>query len=223
MVERRAEPGQQREPLDRTRVRRAAIALADAGGIDAVTMRRLGEELGVEAMSLYHHVANKSDLMDAMVDGVFSEIELPDGGTGWREAMRVRAVSARQVLVRHPWAAPLMQSRTTPGPATLRHHDTVIGSLRTAGFSVAMTAHAFSLLDAYVYGFALQEASLPFTEPAGTVELAQAIMAEFAAGEYPHLTELTVSHVLQPGYAFGDEFEYGLDLILDGLEASRPT
>ena len=223
MVERRAEPGQQREPLDRTRVRRAAIALADAGGIDAVTMRRLGEELGVEAMSLYHHVANKSDLMDAMVDGVFSEIELPAAGTGWREAMRVRAVSARQVLVRHPWAAPLMQSRTTPGPATLRHHDTVIGTLRTAGFSVAMTAHAFSLLDAYIYGFALQEASLPFTEPAETVELAQAIMAQFAAGEYPHLTELTVSHVLQPGYAFGDEFEYGLDLILDGLEASRPT
>ena len=223
MVERRAEPGQQREPLDRTRVRRAAIALADAGGIDAVTMRRLGEELGVEAMSLYHHVANKSDLMDAMVDEVFSEIELPAAGTGWREAMRVRAVSARQVLVRHPWAAPLMQSRTTPGPATLRHHDTVIGTLRTAGFSVAMTAHAFSLLDAYIYGFALQEASLPFTEPAETVELAQAIMAQFAAGEYPHLTELTVSHVLQPGYAFGDEFEYGLDLILDGLEASRPT
>jgi hypothetical protein len=137
--------------------------------------------------------------------------------------MRTRAISTRDVLARHPWATPLMQSRTHPGPATLRHHDTVIGALRASGFPIALAAHAFSALDSYIYGFALQQASLPFETGEETAELAEMIMAPFAPGEYPHLTELTVEHVLQPGYDYGHEFEFGLDLLLDGLERALAT
>ena len=212
-----------RVQLNRERVLRAAVALADAGGIESLTMRRLGEALGVEAMSLYHHVANKDDLLDGMVDAVFGEIDLPSDAADWRTAMRERAISARQVLSRHPWATALMNSRTTPGPATLRHHDTVIGTLREAGFSITMAAHAFSAIDSYTYGFALQEASLPFDSAEQTTEVAQMILAQLPAGEYPHLTELTIEHVLRPGYDYGDEYEFGLDLILDGLERARDT
>jgi AcrR family transcriptional regulator len=210
-----------RARLNRDRVLCAAVALADTDGIASLTMRKLGVQLGVEAMSLYNHVANKEDLLDGMIDRVFGEIELPAGETGWRTAIRQRAISARAVLSRHPWAIGLMQSRATPGPATLRHHDAVIGTLREAGFSVAMTAHAFSALDSYVYGFALQEASLPFDNAKETTEVAHSIMARFPSGEYPYLSELTVEHVLRPGYDYGREFEFGLDLILDGLERAR--
>jgi AcrR family transcriptional regulator len=202
-------------------VLRAATGLADAGGIESLTMRRLGEELGVEAMSLYRHVANKVDLLDGMIDGVFAEIDLPSGRTDWRTAMRQRAISVRAVMSRHPWATGLMESRTTPGPATLRHHDAVIGTLRGAGFSIALAAHAFSALDSYIYGFALQEASLPFDTAKETTELAQAILARMSPDAYPHLTEMATEHVLQPGYDYGDEFEFGLDLILDGLQQAR--
>jgi AcrR family transcriptional regulator len=207
-----------RTPLTRKRVLQAAVALADETGIESLTMRKLGQALGVEAMSLYYHVANKEALLDGMVDLVFGEIEFPTGGADWKAAMRQRAVSARAALRRHPWAVALMESRRTPGPANLRHHDAVLGCLRRAGFAVALTAHAYSLLDAYVYGFALQEASLPFKGPEETTEVAQEIMAGFPADAYPHLTELAVQHVLRPGYDYGDEFEFGLDLILDGLE-----
>ncbi|TFV77358.1 TetR/AcrR family transcriptional regulator [Blastococcus sp. CT_GayMR19] len=212
-----------RAPLSRERVLRAAVALAETGGIEALTMRRLGQELRVEAMSLYRHVANKEDLLDGMVDVVFGEIELPQAGTDWRTAMRERASSVRAALTRHPWATPLMQSRSTPGPATLRHHDAVIGTLRAAGFPIALVAHAFSALDSYIYGFAMQQRSLPFETGEETAELATAIMAGFPAGQYPHLVELTVDHVLQPGYDYGAEFEFGLDLILDGLERALRT
>jgi AcrR family transcriptional regulator len=215
------EPGAGRARLSRERVLRAAVLLADSGGLDALTMRRLGEELGVEAMSLYKHVANKDDLLDGMVDLVFGEIDLPTEGTDWRTAMRARAVSARAALNRHPWATALMQSRTAPGAATLRHHDTVIGTLRKSGFSVVLTAHAFSAIDAYVYGFALQERSLPFETLEQAEEVGRQMFARMPAGAYPHLTELTVQHVLQPGYDYGDEFEDGLDLLLDGLERAR--
>ena len=151
-----------RTPLSRERVLRAAVAFADESGIATLSMRKLGEVLGVEAMSLYNHVASKGDLLDGMIDLVFSEIDLPSGGAGWKTAMRQRAASARQVLSRHRWAIGLMESRSSPGPATLRHHDAVIGCLREAGFPVALAAHAFAVLDSYIYGFALQEASLPF-------------------------------------------------------------
>src|SRR4051812_29438914 len=207
-----------RARLSRERVLQAAVALADSGGLEALTMRRLGEELGVEAMSLYKHVANKDDLLDGMVDLVFAEIDLPAPGAGWRTAMRERAVSARAALVAHPWATPLMQSRTAPGPATLHHHDAVIGTLRGAGFSVDLTAHAFSALDAYLYGFALQQRALPFDTLEQAQEVGRQMFARMPPGAYPHLTELTLEHILQPGYDYGAEFDYGLDLVLDGLD-----
>jgi AcrR family transcriptional regulator len=209
-----------RAPLSRDQVLQAAIALADEGGVGALSMRKLGQVLGVEAMSLYNHVAGKADLLDGMVDVVFSEIGLPPAVGGWKSAMRARALSARAVLGRHRWAIGLMESRKTPGPATLRHHDAVLGCLRGAGFSVELTAHAYSLLDSYIYGFALQEASLPFGTPEETAQVTNEIAGQMPAGEYPHLAELAIAHVLQPGYQYGSEFEIGLDLILDALERS---
>jgi AcrR family transcriptional regulator len=207
-----------RAPLNRARVLEAAVAFADENGIESLSMRKLGETVGVEAMSLYNHVANKDDLLDGMIDVVFSKIDLPSSADTWRQTMRQRGISVRAVLSRHRWAIGLMESRTTPGPATLRHHDAVIGCLRNAGFSVTLTAHAVSALDSYIYGFALQEKGLPFDSPKQTAEVAHSIMAQFPADAYPHLTELAVEHVLRPGYSYGDEFEFGLDLILDGLE-----
>jgi AcrR family transcriptional regulator len=221
MAERGAKP---RARLNRDRVLRVAMALADAHGIESLSMRKLGVELGVEAMSLYNHVANKDDLLDGMIDVVFGEIELPSGGTDWRTAMRQRAISTREVLSRHRWAIGRMESRTTPGPATLRHHDAVIGTLRAAGFSIGLAAHAYSAMDSYIYGFALQEMSLPFDTEEQTAQVAQMILAQLSAKEYPHLAEMAVEHVLQPGYDYGNEFEFGLDLILDGIERARhPT
>ena len=213
-----------RPRLSRDKVLAAALALADAGGIESLTMRKLGEQLGVEAMSLYKHVANKDALLDGMIDSVFGEVYLPVGGPDWKSQMRQRADSMRQVLSRHSWAVGLMESRLTPGAATLRHHDAVIGALRTAGFPVALAAHAFSALDSYIYGFAMQEKGLPFHTPEETAEMAQQFLTHFPANEYPHLAELTTEHVLLPGYDYGNEFAFGLDLILDGLETARhPT
>ncbi len=204
--------------LSRERVVDAAVAFADEHGIETLSMRKLGEAVGVEAMSLYNHVANKDDLLDGMIDLVFAEIELPSGEDGWRSGMRRRANAVRTALSRHPWAVGLMESRTSPGPANLRHHDAVIGCLRQAGFSVELTAHAYSALDSYIYGFAMQERNLPFDSPEQTSELAQEIMAQFPVDAYPHLAELAIEHVLQPGYDYGNEFEFGLELLLDGLE-----
>jgi hypothetical protein len=163
-------------------------------------------------------VANKEDLLDGMIDVVFGEIDLPAGRVDWKIAMRQRAISARRVLSRHGWAIGFMASRSSPGPATLRHHDAVIGCLRDAGFSIELAVHAFAVLDSYIYGFALQERSLPFHTPEETAELAQDILSGFPADTYPHLAELTTQHVLRPGYDYRNEFEFGLDLILDGLE-----
>ncbi len=201
---------------------RAAVGLADEGGIDALSMRKLGQVLGVEAMSLYNHVKGKPDLVDGMIDIVFSEIGLPAAGRGWKQAMRERAVSAREVLGRHRWAIGLMESRQSPGPATFRHHEAVLGCLRAAGFSVELTAHAYSLLDSYIYGFALQEASLPFSSGDATARRRRS-PGRCPPGEYPHLAEIAAVHVLQPGYQYGDEFEIGLDLILDALERAAAS
>ncbi|WP_215452779.1 TetR/AcrR family transcriptional regulator [Streptomyces sp. ATCC 21386] len=214
---RRTTPQADREPLTRQRVLRAAVELADAGGVETLSMRKLGEAVGVEAMSLYNHVANKDDLLDGMVDLVFGEVELPRPGDDWRQAMRQRAISMRLALSRHRWAIGLMESRSTPGPATLRHHDALLGCLRQGGLTLTLTAHAISVLDSYIYGFALQEKSLPFGSPEETAELAESIMGGFDDGEYPYLTEIATAHVMRPGYSYGDEFLYGLDLILDGL------
>ena len=212
-----------RTPLSRDRVVRAAAAFVDENGIETLSMRKLGEAVGVEAMSLYNHVASKEDLLDGMIDLVFSEIELQSAEEGWKRVMRQRAISVRTVLSRHRWAIGLMESRTSPGPATLRHHDAVLGCLRDAGFSLELAAHAYSALDSYIYGFALQERGLPFDTPEETSALAQVILAQFPADEYPHLAEFTFEHVLQPGYDFGNEYEFGLDLILDGLEGAHDT
>ncbi len=210
-----------RATLTRDAVLAAAVALADEHGIASVTMRRLGEAVGVEAMSLYNHVANKEDLLDGMVDLVFGEIDLPAADADWRTAMRERAHSVRRALSQHRWAIGLMETRTSPGPATLRHHDAVLGCLRHAGFSVPLAAHAFSALDSYIYGFALQERNLPFDTPEETTELARDLLAALPADTYPHLAELTAEHVLRPGYDYGDEYEFGLGLLLDGLERAR--
>ena len=163
--------------LSRDAVLQAAVRVADEGGLDALTMQRVGEQVGAEAMSLYRHVRNKEDLLDGIVDLVYAEMELPQAGTDWRTAMRDRAISAREVLRRHPWAISLMESRSSPGPANLRHHDSVSGVLLAAGFSSAMTTHAYNLLDSYIYGFVLQETTLPF----GTQEEMEA-MAESMIG-----------------------------------------
>jgi AcrR family transcriptional regulator len=208
--------------LTRERILRAAISLADRDGIESLSMRKLGEKLGVEAMSLYNHVRSKVDMLDGMVDVVFSEIDLPANGIDWRTAMRQRAISARQALLRHPWAIGLMESRATPGPATLRHHDAVLGSLRKAGFSVDLTAHAYSILDGYIYGFTLTELTLPFNSE-GVAEVAGSIMEGFRPGEYPYLAEMALDRAMKSGYNYGDEFEYGLDLIIDGImRVNRP-
>ncbi|WP_199702397.1 TetR/AcrR family transcriptional regulator [Jiangella rhizosphaerae] len=206
-----------RAPLTRDRIVAAAVALADEKGQAGASMRAIAARLGVEAMSLYNHVAGRDDILDGMVDAVFAEISLPDDGTEWRAAMRDRAGSARAALKRHPWAVGLMDSRGRPGPATLRHHDAVLGALRAGGFSVVMAAHAISLIDSYLYGFVLQELSLPFTGDGDLGEVADGIRAGLPEGAYPHLMELMTTRVLVPGYDYGDEFEFGLALILDGL------
>jgi AcrR family transcriptional regulator len=199
------------------------MAVADAGGLASLTIRSLAQELGVKPMSLYHYVANKDEIIDGIVDLVFGEMDLPSTEGDWRTEMQQRSASAREVLRRHPWAIPLLQSRTAPGPSTLRHLDAVIGCLRGAGFSVEMTAHAYALIDSYVYGFALSEASLPINGPESVPEVAESIMERFSAGAYPHLLELSTEHVMKPGYDFGEEFEFGLGLVLDALAAQVPS
>jgi AcrR family transcriptional regulator len=212
-----------RVPLSRDRVLSGAIAVTDAGGLGSLTIRSLANELGVKPMSVYHYVANKDEILDGIVDLVFGEIDLPVVDGDWRAEMQRRANSARRVLSSHPWAIALLQSRINPGPATLRHHNAVIGTLRAAGFSVELTAHAFALIDSYVYGFALSEAALPIHGPDSVADVAESMMQQlFSPDEYPHLVEFTTEHVMRPGYNFGDEFDFGLTLILDALARSVP-
>ena len=212
---------QAREPLTHERVLQAALKLADQGGLGSLSMRKLGHELGVEAMALYYHFANKDEVIDGIVDLVFAEIEVPVAGAPWKTAMRGRAISVRDALLRHRWAIGLMEARAHPGPANLRHHDAVIGNLRSAGFDSAMVAHAYSVLDGYIYGFALTKMNLPFDSSDMVEEMAQTMLEPFPFDEYPSLAAFVSEHVMQPGYDFGDEFEYGLDLILEGIERAR--
>ena len=207
--------------LSRERVVDAAVRLADRSGLSGLTIRSLADELGAKPMSVYYYVASKDELLDLLVDVVFEEIELPETEGDWREEMRRRACSARAVLRKHSWAIGLLESRTSPGPATLRHHDSVLACLRHAGFSLELTAHAYALIDSYVYGFALQEASLPFEGPDSVADVVAPIMELMASGAYPTMVEMAQTYYLQPGYDFGDEFEFGLDLILDGLAGRR--
>lgn len=226
MVDRPGESGPSgspgRAPLTRERVLGCAVAIADAQGLGALTMRSLAQALGVKPMSLYHHVANKEAILDGIVDVVFAEMDVPTPGGDWRAELAGRAASARAVLRRHPWAIVLMESRAAPGPATLRHHEAVLATLRAAGFSVEMTGHAYALLDAFIYGFAIQEAALPITGTDDAAEVARAIAARFSTGEYPHMVEFATERALKPGYDFGDEFDFGLGVILDALAAALP-
>ena len=212
-----------RLPLNRERVFQAAVALADERGVEALTMRALGEQLGIEAMSLYHHVSNKDELLDGMVEVVFSEIELPTTDVDWKTAMRRRAISTREALARHRWAVGLVQSRTSPGPANFRVVNAVLGCLREAGFSVENAVHAYSALDAYIFGFALQEKTLPVDTPAELAQAAESMRRRFAAAEYPHIAETITERVTRSGYDFADEFEFGLDMMLGALEQLRGT
>jgi AcrR family transcriptional regulator len=207
-------------PLSRERVLDAAVALADADGLAAVTIRSLANVLGLKPMSLYHYVRGKEDVLDGMVDRVFAEIDLPEEGSPWRAAIRARAISARAVLARHPWALAILDSRSAPGPATLRHHNAVLGVLLGAGMSLPMIGRAYSLVDAYVYGFVLQEAAVPSGGRDGGEDGEQTRTQPSVpdVGRYPHLAVFAAGHVLRPGYSFGDEFEPGLDLILDMIE-----
>jgi AcrR family transcriptional regulator len=215
---RRANPRDER--LSRDRVLRGAVEVADAGGLASLTIRSLAAKLGVKPMSVYHYVANKDEILDGSIDIVFSEIALPVVGGDWRSEITRRAQSARDVLRRHPWAILLLESRRSPGAANLAHHDAVLGTLREAGFSRALTAHAYALLDAFVFGFAVQEASLPFEGPDGVGDVAEPVMELMAAGEYPHMVDMATSYYLEPGYDFADEFTFGLGLILDSLARS---
>ena len=210
-----------RRRVSRERVLRTAIARADADGLEALTMRTLAEELGVAPMTLYRRVADKDDLVDAMVDIVFSEIGAPSGAGDWKSAMRRRAISIHDVLARHRWAIGLMESRRRPGPANLRHHDAVFGRLRAAGFSIEMAAQAYSVLDSYVYGFTLTKMSFPFDTTAEVAGAAQTMLPTLSANEYPDLVEYITEYAMKPGYDDRDQFEYGLDVILDGLEMAE--
>ncbi|MFJ7068209.1 TetR/AcrR family transcriptional regulator [Streptomyces sp. NPDC101115] len=210
-----------RPALSPDRIIDAAVRVADRGGLAQVSMRNVGRELGVEAMSLYHHLAGKDALLDALANWIFTRIELPEAGRPWRQAMADRAASARATLAAHPWALGLIGSRRSPGPALLRHHDAVLGCLRRDGFPVALAAHAFSAIDAYVYGFVLIELNLPFDAgaDAGAEEFVREIQEQLSPDAYPHLVELITEQVMQRDYSYADEFGYGLDLILDSLES----
>ena len=216
-----ARPASRRVPLNRDRVLKAALGVADRQGIDALTMRRLGEALGVEAMSVYNHVTDKEDVLDGLVDIVFSEIEVPCDDGDWKMAMRRRGISALAALARHRWAVGLLESRMRAGPANLHHHDSVLRCLREAGFSLPLAAHAYSLMDSYIYGFALQQASLPFDTGEQAAAMAEGLMRQFAGGQYPYMTEIAMELVMKPGYSYTAEFEFGLDVILDALEQWR--
>lgn len=209
--------------LSKQRVVREAILLADREGVDGLSMRRLAGALDAGAMSLYRYVASKEELLDAMIDIVFDEIELPPEGTDWQSAMRQEALSTRQVLARHPWAISLMESRTSPGPANLRHREAVTACLRKAGFSVLMATHANWLINSYVYGHALQEASLPFGNADELAEMTEGVyLPQLPADEFPYLNE-SAAELIAAGYDPAEEFGFGLDLVLNALESLRTS
>jgi AcrR family transcriptional regulator len=197
-----------------------AIRLADADGLAALSMRKLADELGAGAMSLYHYFPNKDALLDEMVDAVFARIEAPSTEEAWKAALRKRAISTRRALTRHPWALDVMESRTTPGMANLQLHDAVVACLRRAGFSIPDAVHAYSVQDAYIYGFALQEKNLPFKTRDEAAAIGAMMIEQFRplADAIPYTFELVDTYVARGGYDPTDEFLFGLDLILDGLE-----
>ncbi len=214
-----SKPPRPRASLSRDRVVAAGVELADQEGIEALSMRKLAQSLGVEAMSLYHHVANKDELLDGMVDVVFSEVHLPAAAGPWRAELQARCDSLRTVLLRHPWAVGLLDSRRSPGMASLGHHDAVIGCLLGGGFTIRRAAHAFATLDAFVYGFVLQELALPIADHEDAGDLAAEVLGNLPEGALPHLVAMATEYVSRDDYSFANEFAPGLALILDGLAA----
>lgn len=207
-----------RPGLTKDRIIDAAVRVADRGGLAQVSMRNVGKELGVEAMSLYHHLAGKEPLLETLVEWIFMQIEIPDPDAPWRVAMTSRAASARTTLSAHPWALGLIESRRMPGPSLLRHHEGVLACLRGNGFSVELAAHAFSALDAYIYGFVLTEANLPFEAGESAKAFVEEIQSFIPPADYPHITEMNHALVLGKNYSYGNEFGFGLELILESLE-----
>lgn len=205
-----------RAPLSRESVLRAALKLADEGGLSALSMRNLGQALGVEAMSLYKHVANKDDVLDGILDMVVGEIETPTVGGDWKAAMRRRAISAHEVLMRHPWATTLIVSNSNPGPAMLRYVDATLGCLREAGFTFALSDHAWNAVDSYVYGFTQQKLNFPFA-PEEYAAIAGSYLPHLPADQYPYLYGMTQEVATRRHDGLHD-LSFGLDLILDGLE-----
>jgi len=212
-----AEKAAVRTPLSSERILDAAVVIADQRGVAAVTMREVASVLGFEAMSLYNHVANKESLLDGMVDLVIEQIDLPEGLSDWREAMRRRAVSAREVFERHPWLPPLLDSRQSSGPARLHYYDWVLGTLIEAGFTLDGAASAFSVLDSYIYGFGIQASNLSGSGDMTPEEMTEAFRAAIPAERYPYLNRMTL-HSMEVGYDPAADFSFGLALVLDGLE-----
>lgn len=210
-----------RPPVSRELALATAMALADTEGLDALSMRRLAQALGVEAMSLYHHVKNKDEILDGMVDLVFKEIDLPREDEEWRDGVRRRCHSAREVLKRHRWAIGVMESRTVPGLHNLRHHDAMLGCFMRAGFSLPLTGHAYAAIDAFVYGFVHSELQLPFENGPEAQAVAKGIFEAMPEGKFEALKTFTLRHVLKPGYDYGREFEFGLELLLESFERLR--
>jgi len=217
MKNKKSNSSTERRTLSKALIIEGAVALADEIGVGTLTIRKLADALDVKPMTIYYYVPNKDAIIDGMVDKVFSEIDLPPGDKHWKQAMQLRCTSARSVLARHTWAVPLLESSRNPGPGTLTHHNEVLGCLRRAGLSLELTGHAYALIDAFVYGFAIQEANLPAASAQEKNDLVENVVGSVDMGEYPYLMEFTTKHVLQPNYNFGNEFEFGLNLILDGL------
>jgi AcrR family transcriptional regulator len=221
MAKKSVSMNRKRAPLDRESVLQAALAIADVDGLEALSMRRLGRALGVEAMSLYNHVSNKDEILAGLVDLIVGDIEFPEGAGDWKDAMRRRAVSMRRTFVRHPWALGLLESRRTVGPAAMRYFNSVLGVLRRAGFPPAAALRAFSILDSYAYGFVIQEKNLPTGSDAEAQDVTEDLLRELPVDEFPHLTEIIVGVALKSGFDLAKEFEAGLDLILGALESLR--
>lgn len=212
-------PPKKRKLITHKKIISAAISVADKAGVEGLSMRSIAKKLGIEAMSLYNHVKNKDEILDQIVDKIFSEIKWDQSNKSWRESMTERAISTREVLKKHPWAVTILESRKNPGPTTLAHHDAVIGCLRKAGFSLPLTAAAFSALDSYIFGFVMSEQSLPFESDEEVAILAEQMLSQFPKDAFPNLYEFTADYVFKPGYSYKKEFLNGLDLLLDSLES----
>lgn len=210
----------ERDTLNQDRIVNAAIEIADAGGIGALTIRRLAAVLDTKPMTIYYHLPSKHHILDGMVDVIYSEIYAPTIENDWRSEVRRRSVSARKVLADHPWATALMESSETPGPANLRHHDEMVACLHHGGFPMGMVVEVYTLIDSFVFGFALQESNLPFASDTDLSDLARETI-EPPRELYPHLAELNSHLMRRPGFSFRDTFELGLDILLAGLESAK--